>query len=137
MLPSISMFPSAAFEAPRAYVVSLNLRRRHLNESQRAMVAAKLATMRQGERTDLEPSANFQKVSQADAAKLLNVSPRSVAAKLANMRQGARTDLARIQARSQAKAADLLNVSPRGANQHSSIELPSQAKAPYDLVVRI
>jgi hypothetical protein len=63
---------------PLAYVLSLNLERRHLSPSQRAMVAAKLANMRQGERTDLEPSANLRKVSQSDAAKLLNVSERSV-----------------------------------------------------------
>lgn len=63
-----------------AFVVSLNLHRRHLTESQRAMVAAKLANMNQGERTDVQPSANLQKVSQADAADMLNVSTRSVAA---------------------------------------------------------
>jgi hypothetical protein len=62
-----------------AYVISTNIHRRHLNESQRAMIAAKLATMRQGERTDRQPSANLQKVAQTDAATLLNVSPRSVA----------------------------------------------------------
>jgi hypothetical protein len=63
-----------------AFVVSLNLHRRHMSESQRGMVAAKLANMDQGERTDLEPSANLQKVSQTKAAELLNVSTRTVAA---------------------------------------------------------
>ena len=64
---------------PLGFVVSLNLRRRHLSELQRAMITAGLATMRQGERTDLKPSADLQKVAQADAAALLNISPRTVA----------------------------------------------------------
>jgi N6-adenosine-specific RNA methylase IME4 len=63
---------------PVSFVISLNLHRRHLNESQRADVAAALANMRQGERTDIEPSANLQKVSVSKAAELLNVSERSV-----------------------------------------------------------
>lgn len=61
-----------------AYVLSKNLHRRQLNESQRAMVAANLANMRQGARTDLEPSANLPEVSQSSAAKMLNVSERTV-----------------------------------------------------------
>ncbi len=44
------------------------------------MVGAKLANMRQGERTDVEPSANLPKVSQEQAAELVNVSTRSVTA---------------------------------------------------------
>jgi hypothetical protein len=64
---------------PLAYVLSKNLHRRHLTASQRAMVASKLATMRQGERTDLAPSATLQKVSRSTAAAALNVSERSVA----------------------------------------------------------
>jgi len=50
----------------------------HLDESQRAMCAGRLADMRQGERMDLELSANLPKVSQQDAAELLNVGDRNV-----------------------------------------------------------
>lgn len=60
------------------FVVSLNLHRRHLDESQRAMVAARVANMRQGARTDLEPPANLPEVSQSVAASMLSVSERSV-----------------------------------------------------------
>lgn len=64
---------------PLAFVISHNLTRRHLTESQRASAAARIANMRQGERTDIQPSANLQKVSVSDAARMLNVSERSVA----------------------------------------------------------
>ncbi|MBO6755449.1 MAG: hypothetical protein JJ902_03930 [Roseibium sp.] len=73
---------------PLGYVISLNLKRRHLKESQRAMVAAKLANMQQGARTDLEPSANLQEVSSAQAADMLNVSERTVNAAKSVQRQG-------------------------------------------------
>jgi N6-adenosine-specific RNA methylase IME4 len=64
---------------PLKYVISKNLQRRHLDESQRAMVAARLANMRQGERTDVaEPSANLPKVSQPAAAKTLSISERAL-----------------------------------------------------------
>ncbi|HEX6970238.1 MAG TPA: DNA methyltransferase [Micromonosporaceae bacterium] len=58
-----------------AFVVSLNLHRRHLTESQRAMVAARLSTLKHGQRADR--AANLP-VSQPAAADLLNVSERSV-----------------------------------------------------------
>jgi ParB-like chromosome segregation protein Spo0J len=65
-----------------AFVVSLNLRRRHLDESQRAMVAARLANLGNGQKASF---ANLQStlpppVTQQEAAVLLNVSPRTVAA---------------------------------------------------------
>jgi hypothetical protein len=41
---------------PLAFVLAMNLQRRHLGTKQRSMIAAKIANMRQGERTDLEPS---------------------------------------------------------------------------------
>ena len=63
---------------PLGFVISANMVRRHLTTGQRAMIADKLATMRQGERTDLTPSAPVPKVSRKTAAAALNVSERSV-----------------------------------------------------------
>src|SRR5215472_9490037 len=59
---------------PVSYVVSLNLRRRHLDESQRAMVAAKLATLRDGQRADLVVGLPIGRASE-----MLNVGERTVA----------------------------------------------------------
>ena len=71
---------------PLGFVLSKNLRRRQLNESQRAMVAARLANMGQGERKKgkpanlpvSEPAANGREISQSEAARILNVSERLV-----------------------------------------------------------
>ncbi len=63
---------------PLGFVISANVHRRQLNESQRAMIAAGLANMRRGTRTDLEPPANLPEVSQERAAEMMQVSPRSL-----------------------------------------------------------
>jgi DNA methylase len=73
---------------PVAYVVSANLARRHLNESQRAMVAAKLANMPAHRPPDISPSIEGlfgsleppapPRVSQDQAAAMLNVGRASV-----------------------------------------------------------
>jgi hypothetical protein len=61
---------------PVAFVISRNLRRRHLNESQRGMVAAKLANLpKHIHKDDASIEAS---VSQTDAADLLNVSRSAV-----------------------------------------------------------
>jgi N6-adenosine-specific RNA methylase IME4 len=70
---------------PLGHVVSANLRRRHLDASQRAMVAAELANMQSGARTDL---GSIGARSDADAAKLLNVSEKSVERAKAVKRDG-------------------------------------------------
>jgi hypothetical protein len=60
---------------PRRYVVSANVKRRHLNESQRAMIAAQLATFTHG---GDRSKASIDALSQKEAAQLLNVSEPSV-----------------------------------------------------------
>lgn len=61
------------------FVVSLNLHRRHLNESQRAMVAGRLANLGDGQRKAPSPIGEPQSaVTQGEAASLLNVGKRSV-----------------------------------------------------------
>lgn len=61
-----------------SFVISLNLRRRHLTESQRGMVAARIADLKQGARTDLNLPSIEGRFSQSEAARLLNVSVSSV-----------------------------------------------------------
>jgi hypothetical protein len=68
---------------PAAFVVSLNLKRRHLNESQRAMVAAKLANMRLGDNQHTEG------LPIGRASEMLNVSERSTARARKVQEQGA------------------------------------------------
>lgn len=56
-----------------SFVISLNLNRRHLNESQRAMVAAKLANLDKAGRPS-EIGSSEPIISQTTAAEMLNVS---------------------------------------------------------------
>jgi phage N-6-adenine-methyltransferase len=92
-------FPTVEYtgDDPLAFVISHNLHRRHLTESQRASIAARVANMPRGTNRFADRSANLQTynepqlslseqasprppmTSTADAARMLNVSPRSVA----------------------------------------------------------
>jgi N6-adenosine-specific RNA methylase IME4 len=63
---------------PVSFVVSLNLHRRHLDESQRQIVAAKIANATHGGDRRSDQAASLPVVTQAAAAGLLNVSERGV-----------------------------------------------------------
>jgi N6-adenosine-specific RNA methylase IME4/ParB-like chromosome segregation protein Spo0J len=78
---------------PVGYVLSANLKRRNLNESQRAMAAAELANWKLGDNQYTGGSANLQTLSLPDAARLVGVSTRS-AASAASVREHAIPELA-------------------------------------------
>jgi ParB-like chromosome segregation protein Spo0J len=67
---------------PLAFVLSKNLHRRHLSESQRGMIAARLATNPHGGDRTSEQGANLRlavpTLTQDEAAEKLNVSERTV-----------------------------------------------------------
>jgi len=72
----------ATFEGTEAdalgCAVSHNVHRRNMGPAQRAMVAGRLANLRNGQRADLAASMDAASVTQGQAAKLLNVSRPSV-----------------------------------------------------------
>jgi N6-adenosine-specific RNA methylase IME4 len=73
--PAYEDLAFASDEEVLRYVVSLNLNRRHLNESQRALVAARVANHREGRARITTPNGA---VTQKQAAELLNVSHHAV-----------------------------------------------------------
>lgn len=82
---------------PLAFVLSLNLHRRHLNDTQRGLIAARIANMRSGARTDLSseratPRLNLDEVpetSLGEAADALHVSRATAANARKALREGA------------------------------------------------
>lgn len=82
-------YPRVDYEGndPLGFVISVNLKRRHLTESQRAMVATRLAKLDQGRPVEdkganlhlfSEPQAAAPAVTISQAATMLNVSERSI-----------------------------------------------------------
>jgi len=56
------------------YVIALNLSRRHLDESQRAMIGARIANMKHGQKKSDGRNLPSEAISNLDAAKRMNVS---------------------------------------------------------------
>jgi N6-adenosine-specific RNA methylase IME4/ParB-like chromosome segregation protein Spo0J len=61
-----------------AYVISTNLKRRHLTESQRAIIAAEIANLPQGHKKTRPDGGSGQGVTQAEAAGRAGVGERTV-----------------------------------------------------------
>jgi hypothetical protein len=96
---------------PLGLVVARNVRRRHLDESQRALIAAKLETLHHGGNRKAGQDAILH-VDRSAAAKMLNVGERSVASAAKVLGKG-RSELvraveqAKIRVSAAAKATDL------------------------------
>jgi len=119
---------------PVKYVLSVNLQRRHLNDSQRAMVAAKLANLNHGQRPASLANLQVSPVTQPEAAKALNVSPRSVADAKKVQDKAApvlveRVESGEIAVSVAAKLADLPADKQEALAQASEPELRSAGKA--------
>jgi len=70
-----------------AFVISKNMERRHLDDSQRALIAARIETAKHGApegnsraaKTEMQNCISESQVTRAEAAEMMNVSPRLVA----------------------------------------------------------
>lgn len=87
---------------PVGFVVSKNLHRRHLNESQRAMVAAKVANLKHGQRADYKRENEDRPIGQSavsidGAAKMVNVGTQSVIRAKRILSQGTEKDIKDIE----------------------------------------
>jgi hypothetical protein len=74
----MKQFDIATMGDPLQWVISKNLKRRQLDESQRSYVASKIEGMKHGGDRKSDQDANWQ-VDRATAASMLNVSERSIA----------------------------------------------------------
>jgi N6-adenosine-specific RNA methylase IME4 len=101
---------------PLGFVISKNLHRRHLTESQRAMIAAKLATLKRG---DYQHSP-IGGTSQAKAAELLNVGVRSVE-RAAEVRDRGAPELQREVERGNVSVSAAADVAGRPTNEQQEI----------------
>jgi hypothetical protein len=117
-MTSLGTFSSA----PMRSLISLNLKRRHLNASQRAMIAAKLATLQQGARTDLSPIGER---SQATAAKALNVGKRSVERAKIVRDQGGPELIKAVEAGEVSVSAAVNSIRPRSPRLRSKAPSPA------------
>ena len=121
-------------EDPLGFVISENMRRRHLTDSQRAMVAAKIAKLPKGANQHSVASADLPTLSTADAAEQLNVPVRTVTAAKAVVRDGtaelvAAVDAGEVSVSAAAEVAKLPEAEQQQIVAHGPAAVKEAAKA--------
>ena len=104
---------------PLGLVLSQNLHRRHLDESQRAMVAAKIANITHGGyRHGKSQDANLRldSMTQSEAAKLMNVSERTVTSAKKVLKEGT-SELIEAMERGKIAASAAAKIATKPADQ--------------------
>lgn len=97
-------------------VVSLNLKRRHMGESQRAMAAAKLANMKVGRNWNNSPNSD-DKISLEQAAGLFYVSRSQVADAKLVLKEGGKEAIAAVEAGESTVSKEKKRVKQKGADK--------------------
>jgi hypothetical protein len=118
---------------PVGFVVSMNLRRRHLTESQRAAVAAEIANLGEGRPPTKKETPPIGGVSQAKAAEMLNVGTKSVerAKKVITKGTPKLIEAVRSGEVHVSAAAEIVDLSP--AEQDKAVEAGTVPRAAKDI----
>lgn len=120
---------------PLQFVLSLNLHRRHLDTSQRAMVAAKISNLEKG---NFSKSANLHisPISQPTAAKKMDVSTRSVATAKEVLKSAPAAEVAAIERGEKTVSAVAKELkekkTPTMETDATGIEIPKEIQMEWD-----
>lgn len=112
-------------EAALAFVVSTNLRRRHLNESQRAMVAARMANLSDGQTKGA--SQICEPVTQPEAATQVNVSSRSVWAAKKVLAEGTPDQIKAVES-GKVKVSKVVHAIKKAEQKRERVEIAKKAE---------
>lgn len=113
-----------------AFVLSVNMQRRHLSINQRALIAARIATMQAGVRTDL---ASIEARSQRDSADELKVSRSTVQRAKQILERGSKALQQAVESDevSLSKAAKVVDL-PKAKQLKAAIEKKPEAAPDFD-----